>query len=104
MPKAAYKKAVFVYKNKKNWRGMHVSKLMGEKMVKEASVVPIGWLFEQLTKCLHNDQETIRIACDKGGDVYIETFMDGDEIDGYPGPKDIDPEGWNNDWPKINLP
>jgi predicted GNAT superfamily acetyltransferase len=103
MPKKEYQKTAFVTEYKKNWKGEHVSKLI-EKGVNEARVVPIGWLFEQLTKCLHNDQETMRIAADAEGNIYIETFMDAEDIDGYTGPGGIDPEGWNDDWPKIGLP
>jgi hypothetical protein len=103
MPKKEHQKFSFVVDEKKNWKGEHVSKLV-EKGVKQASVVPVAWLFEQLTKCVHNDRETIRIAGDAAGNIYIETFMDAEDIDGYPGPGGIDPEGWSDDWPKIGLP
>jgi hypothetical protein len=55
-----------------------------------AAVVPVEWLLRQLANCLHNGQETIRIAAGKNGDVYIEMWKN--------------PGGWGNDWPKINLP
>lgn len=98
-----WKKEAFVQERRTNTRGLHIVKLMEEKGVRDASVVSIGWLFEQLIKCLHNDQETIRIATGREGEIYIETFMDSEYIDGYGGPEG-DPEGWNNDWPKIQLP
>jgi hypothetical protein len=56
----------------------------------EAAVVPVGWLFQQLVKCTQHGQETIRIVAGSGGQVWIQMWQN--------------PDGWGNDWPKIDLP
>ena len=99
-----WKRTMYVSERRSEKKGIDVQVLMNERRVEEAAVVPVGWLFEQLVKCLNNGQETIRIAAGANGAIYIETFMDAEDIDGYTGTQGIDPPGWNDDWPRINLP
>jgi hypothetical protein len=115
MPDKEWKTEKFVWdylhgKGKKKRSCISVNKLKakiengdGHKTA-QAWVVSIGWLFQQLVKCVQHDQETIRLAADAAGDLYIESFADAGEIDGSGAAPGIDPEGWNNDWPKISLP
>lgn len=79
-------------------------KKMDQSKKKEAWVVSIGWLFQQIVKCTNQGQETMRFAVDGAGDLYIEGYADADEIEGSGAPSGIDPPGWNNDWPEIGLP
>jgi len=112
MPKPEWKYESFVKKEldkkgKEKRSCIDVSKLM-EKMDQSktptAWVVSIGWLFQQLVKCTNQGQETIRFAVDGAGDLHIEGYADAEEIEGSGAAPGIDPEGWNNDWPEINLP
>lgn len=105
MQKEAWKKAQFVEKSEEQEekKCKDVGKLLAMG-INKASVVPIGWLLEQLIKCSNHDQDTIRIASDKNGRIYIESYADAEDIDGCSEPPGADPPGWNNDWPEIGLP
>ncbi len=103
MPVEDWKRAEFVYERRNKRKGLAIDG--GKEMpFTKASVVPVSWLFEQLMKCVANNRETIRIAADKNGDIYIEGFFHSDDLENYTGPSNIDPEGWSNDWPEISVP
>jgi hypothetical protein len=85
---------------------IYVTKLM-EKMKPDkvtAWVVDKKWLSDQLANW-PADIETIRFAVDKHDELHIEAwYADAAEIEGCPPGIEDDPPGWNNDWPKVDLP
>ena len=104
------RKEAYVWQRRTEDKCAHVSTMMAETGITKASVVPISWLKAQFEKiaALQPDVETVWIAADANGSIYIESWEeDASPFRDYPeesGGASMDPPGWNNDWPEINLP
>ena len=100
-----WRKEAFVTQRRTEDQCAFVETMMAETQLTKASVVHLSWLEEQIPKLKAQGQETIRIAADANGVIYIESWEeDASKVRGYTGDPTMDPPGWNNDWPEISLP